>query len=74
MKLSYLFLQIYKSLLITSMTGFDIAFTNVDDKLKQRQDKVVPKLWTPTLYQRCATLKIRRQILVHFERRINVRS
>ena len=27
-----------------------------------------------TLYQRCATLKIRRRILFHFQRRINVIS
>ena len=27
-----------------------------------------------TLYQRCATLKIRRQILFHFQRRINAIS
>ena len=38
----------YKSILITSLTGFDIAFTNVEDTLKQRQDKVVL-----TLFQRC---------------------
>ena len=36
-----IYLQIYKSVLITSPTGFDIAFTNVEDTLKQRQDKVV---------------------------------
>ena len=29
---------------------------------------------TPTLYQPCATLKIRRQILFHFQHRINVIS
>ena len=28
----------------------------------------------PTLYQRCATLKMRRRILFHFQRRINVIS
>ena len=33
-------MQIYKSVLITSPTGFDIAFTNVEDTLKQPQDKV----------------------------------
>ena len=43
-----IYLQIYKSVLITSPTGFDIAFTNVEDALKQRQDKVVS-----TLFQRC---------------------
>ena len=30
--------------------------------------------WTLTLYQRCATLKIRCRILFHFQRRINVIS
>ena len=43
-----IYLQIYKSVLITSLTGFDIAFTNVEDTLKQRQDKVVS-----TLFRRC---------------------
>ena len=43
-----IYLQIYKSVLITSLTGFDIAFTNVEDTLKQRGDKVVL-----TLFQRC---------------------
>ena len=55
-------LQIYKSLLITSPTVLDIAFTNVEDTLKQRQDKVV------------STLKIRRRIFFHFQHRINVIS
>ena len=43
-----IYLQIYKSVLITSPTGFDIAFTNVVDTLKHRQDKVVS-----TLFERC---------------------
>ena len=30
--------------------------------------------WTPTLYQCCATLKIRLTILFHFQRRINIIS
>ena len=30
--------------------------------------------WALTLYQRCATLKIRRWILFHFQRQINVIS
>ena len=30
-----------KSVLITSPTGFDIAFTNVEDTLKQRRDQVI---------------------------------
>ena len=30
--------------------------------------------WALTLYQRCVTLKIRRRILFHFQRRINVIS
>ena len=41
-------LQIYKSLLIPSPTDFDIAFTNIEDTLKQRQDKVIS-----TFFQRC---------------------
>ena len=47
----------YKSILITSLTGFDIAFTNVEDTLKQRQDKVVS-----TLFQRCFNVGHRRCI------------
>ena len=57
-----------KSVLISSLTGFDIAFTNVETKLKQHRDKVVSTLFqgqTPMLYQRCATLKTRRRILIH---------
>ena len=72
-----IYLQIYKSVLITSPTGFGIVFTNVETTLKQHRDKVVSTLFqrrTPTLYQRCATLKIRRRILFHFQRRINVIS
>ena len=30
---------------MTSPTGFDIAFTNVEDTLKQRRDKVVSTLF-----------------------------
>ena len=72
-----IYLQIYKSVLITCPTSFDIAFTNVEDTLKQRRDKVLSTLFqhrTPTLYQRCAKLKIRRRILFHFQRRIKVIS
>ena len=43
-----IYLQIYKSLLIPSPTDFDIAFTNIEDTLKQRQDKVIS-----TFFQRC---------------------
>ena len=43
-----IYLQIYKSALITSLTGFDIAFTNAEDTLKQRLDKVIS-----TLFQCC---------------------
>ena len=39
-----IYLQIYKSVLITSPTGFGIAFTNVETTLKQRLDKVVSTL------------------------------
>ena len=34
-----MYLQIYKSVLIISPTGFDITFTNVEDTFKQRRDK-----------------------------------
>ena len=50
-------LQIYKSVLITSPTGFDIAFTNVEDTLKKSQDKVVS-----ILFQRCFNVGHRRCI------------
>ena len=49
--------------------------TGVDVTLKYRRDKFVSTLFQrrkPTLYQRCAPLKIRRRILFHFQRRINV--
>ena len=70
-----IYLQIYKFVLITSLTGFDIAFTNAEDTLKQRRNKVLSTLFqrrTPALHQRCAMLKVRRRILFHFQRRINV--
>ena len=76
--------SICKSMVITSLTGFNIALTNVDARLKQRCINVVPTLCNIvstlfqrralTLYQRCATLKIRLRILFHFQRRINVIS
>ena len=75
---------ICKSIIITSPIGFNIVLTNVDARLKQRCINVVPTLCNVvstlfqrralTLYQRCATLKIRRQILFHFQRQINVIS
>ena len=34
-----------KFALITSLNGFDIAFTKVEATLKQCQDKVVPMLY-----------------------------
>ena len=43
-----IYLQIYKSVLITSLTGFDIAFTNVEDTLKQRRNNI-----GSTLFQSC---------------------
>ena len=45
--------------------------------MEQSWDKVASTLFqrrTPTLYQRCAMLKIRRRLLFHFQRRINVIS
>ena len=71
----------YKSVLITSRTVFDTVFTNAVAMLKQLRDKVASTLFstlferrTPTLYQPSVTLKIRRRILFHFQRRINVIS
>ena len=69
--------SICKSIIITSPIGFNIALTNVHVRLKQRFINVVSTLFQRralTLYQRCATLKIRRRILFHFQRRINVIS
>ena len=66
---------ITQSTIITSPIGFNIGFTNVDTRLKQLCINVVSTLFQRralTLYQRCATLKIRRRILFHFQRRINV--
>ena len=67
-----------------SPIGFNIGLTNVDARLKQRCINVVPTLCNVvltlfqrralTLYQRCATLKVRRLILFHFQCRINVIS
>ena len=45
--------------------------------MEQSWDKVASTLFqrrTPTLYQLCATLKIWRRLLFHFQRRINVIS
>ena len=66
---------ITQSTIITSLIGFNIGLTNVDTRLKQRCINVVSTLFQRralALYQRCATLKIQRQILFHFQRRINV--
>ena len=68
---------ITQSTIITSPIGFNIGFTNVDTKLKQLCINVVSTLFQRralTLYQRCTTLKIRRRILLHFQRRIDVIS
>ena len=74
--------SICKSIIITSPIGFNIVFTNVDARLKQHCINAISTLCnvvstlfqrrTLTLYQRCAMLKIRRQILFHFQRGINV--
>ena len=37
--------SVYKSVLISSPIGFDIAFTNTEATLKQRRDKVVSTLY-----------------------------
>ena len=83
--------SICEFIIIRSPTGFNIALTNVDARIKQRCINVVPTLCNVvstlrnivstifqhralTLYQSCALLKIRHQILFHFQRRINVIS
>ena len=75
---------ISQSPIIISPIGFNIALTNVNARLKQRCTNVVSTLCSVvfmlfqrrilTLYQRCATLKIRSWILFHFQRRFNVIS
>ena len=77
-------ITITQSTIITSPIGFNIGLANVDTTLKQRCINVVLTLCNVvstlfqrralTLYQRCATLKNRRRILFHFQRRINVIS
>ena len=65
---------ISQSTIITSPIGFNIGLTNVDTRLKQRCINVVSTLFQRralTLYQRCATFKIRCRFLFHFQRRIN---
>ena len=76
--------SIYKSIIITSLVWFNIALTEVEATLQQRWYIVVSTLWnvvltlfqrrTLTLYQHYITLKIRRWILRHFQRRTNVIS
>ena len=68
---------ISQSIIITIFFVFFLASTSVEARLKQRCINVAPTLFQRralTLYQRCATLKIRRRILFHFQRRINVIS
>ena len=70
-------ITITQSTIITSPIGFNIGLTNIDARLKQRCINVVSALFQRqalTLYRRCATLKIRRRILFHFQRQINVIS
>ena len=71
-------ITITQSTIITSPIGFNIGLTNVDASLKQPTLRnVVSTLFqsrTLTLYQLCAMLKIRHQILFHFQLRINVIS
>ena len=76
--------SIYKSIIITSLIWFNIALTDAETTLQQRWYNVVSTLWnvvltlfqrrTLTLYQHYITLKIRRRILRHFQRRTNVIS
>ena len=75
-------LSIYKSIIVNSQIGFDIALINVEATLKQHWYNVVSPLWNVALMllqgqalnlnQHCATLKIRRRILFYFQRQINV--
>ena len=77
-------ITITQSTIITSPIGFNKGLTNGDARLKQHCINVVPSLRNVvstlfqrralTWYQRCATLKIWRRILFHFQRRINVIS
>ena len=70
-------ITITQSTIITSPIGFNIGLTNVDTRLKQRCINVVSTLFQRralTLYQSCATLKIRRHIFFHFQCWINVIS
>ena len=70
-------MQIYKSVPITSPTGFDIAFTNVEDTLKQRRDKVVSKLFQHCFnvgHRRCINVVQRGKSDVGFCFIFNVRS
>ena len=77
-------ITVTQSTIITSPIRLNIGLTNVNARLKQRCIKVVPTLCNVvstlfqrralTLYQRCVTLKIRRRLLFHFQRRINVIS
>ena len=80
--------SICKSIIITSPIGFNISFNycrrQVETTLYQRCTNIVLTLYNVvstlfqrqelTLYQRFATLKIRRRILFHFQRRINAIS
>ena len=72
--------SICNSIIITSPTGFNIALTKVDARLKQRSINVVPTFSyvVSTLcnvvstsgtdvYRRCAKLKIRRRICLIFK-------
>ena len=58
-------LVIHLQVLTYHQIGFDIAFINVEATWEQLWENVVPTLFqslTPTLYQRYAIVKIRRQI------------
>ena len=64
---------ITQSTIITSLIGFNIGLTNVDTRLNNVVSTLLQRR-ALMLYQRCATLKIRRRILFHFQHRINVIS
>ena len=75
--------SIYKSIIITNLIGLDIALQHYSftASIQLTSNNVVTTLmvvstlfqgWALTLYQRYVTLKIRRRILFHFQRRLNV--
>ena len=63
--------SIYKSILINNPIGFDLVYFQ---KTSIQRFLTLFQRHTLTLYQRCATLKTRRRILVDLQRRTKVIS